>query len=350
MEKSAEVVVAGKKKREGPNLLMTRKTDMFDKHGAVERDMVGNMCHGASSDDGIKASTFEELQRLTIQKQKLTLEETKSLMEAACHKNNLAQALKRVVANKGAPGIDGMKVGDLGRWLSENEENLVKALLAGEYKPQPVKRVEIPKPSGGTRQLGIPTVIDRLIQQALLQALTPIFESYFSNSSYGFRPGRSAHQAIKQAKEHVQEGRWWVVDIDLEKFFDRVNHDILMSRVARKVSDKRVLGLIRKFLQAGIMVNGMRILGEEGTPQGGPLSPLLANILLDDLDKELERRGHKFCRYADDCNIYVYSEAAGKRVMKSVTEFLDKRLRLKVNCEKSAVAPSKHSEVSWLSN
>lgn len=323
---------------------------MFNEPGAVGKDLLGNMSHGVSSDDGIKATTFEELQRLEIQKQKQTLEETKTLMEEVCRKDNLMQALKKVTANKGAPGIDGRKVEELGKWLSGNEEQLVKVLLEGEYKPQPVKRVEIPKPGGGTRTLGIPTVIDRLIQQALLQVLTPIFESYFSNSSYGFRPGRSAHQAINQAKEYVKKGRWWVVDIDLEKFFDRVNHDILMSRVARKISDKRVLRLIRRFLQAGILVDGMRILGEEGTPQGGPLSPLLANILLDDLDKELERRGHKFCRYADDCNIYVNSERAGKRVMESVTEFLDKRLRLKVNCEKSAIAPSKYSEISRLSN
>ncbi len=323
---------------------------MFDKHGAVGKDMVGNMSHSVSSEDGIKASTYEELQRLTIQAQKRTLEETKTLMEGVCHADNLAQALKRVVTNKGAPGIDDMKVEQLGEWLRENETRLVKALLEGEYEPQPVRRVEIPKPNGGTRQLGIPTVIDRLVQQALLQTLSPIFESYFSDSSYGFRPKRSAHQAIIQAKEYVQEGRWWVVDIDLEKFFDRVNHDILMSRVARKIGDKRVLKLIRKFLQAGIMVDGLCILGEEGTPQGGPLSPLLANIILDDLDKELERRGHKFCRYADDCNIYVYSEEAGSRVMKSITEFLDKRLKLKINHDKSTVAPSSLTEVPWLPN
>jgi RNA-directed DNA polymerase len=323
---------------------------MFDKHGAVDGDMLRNISHDVSSNDGIRASTFEELQRLTIQRQKRSLEETKNLMERVCHKDNLMQACKRVVANKGAHGIDGMKVEQLKEWLFLNEDKLRYNLLNGLHRPSPVRRVEIPKPGGGIRQLGIPTVIDRLVQQALLQSLSPIFESYFSESNFGFRPGRSAHQAIIQAKEYVQEGRWWVVDIDLEKFFDRVNHDILMSRVARKIGDKRVLFLIRKYLQAGILVDGVRVLGDEGTPQGGPLSPLLANILLDDLDKELERRGHKFCRYADDCNIYVLSERAGERVMKSVTEFLEGKLKLKVNRDKSAVAPSSYSEISGLSD
>lgn len=322
---------------------------MSDKHGAVERDLMENKSHNVSSDDGIKASTFEELQRVTIQAQKRTLEETKSLMEAVCQKDNLEQALKRVVANKGAAGIDGMTVAQLKQWFPQNEQSLVDSLLGDVYKPQSVKRVSIPKPGGGQRDLGIPTVIDRLVQQALMQVLSPIFEQYFSNSSYGFRSGRSAHQAIKQAQEYVREGRLWVVDIDVEKFFDRVNHDILMSRIARKISDKRVLRIIRRFLQAGVLVDGVRILGDEGTPQGGPLSPLLANIMLDDLDKELERRGHKFCRYADDCNIYVQSERAGERVMQSIAEFLEIKLRLKINSAKSAVAPSKGPEVSWIS-
>lgn len=322
---------------------------MSDKHGAVDREMVKDMSHDASSDDGIKASAFEELQRFTIQSQKRTLEETKTLMEAVCQKDNLRQALKRVMTNKGSAGIDDMTVAQLKQWFAENEQNLIDSLLGDVYKPQPVRRVSIPKPGGGQRDLGIPTVIDRLVQQALMQVLSPIFEQYFSNSSFGFRPGRSAHQAIKQAQEYVREDRIWVVDIDLEKFFDRVNHDILMSRIVRKISDKRVLRIIRRFLQAGVMVNGMRILGEEGTPQGGPLSPLLANIMLDDLDKELERRGHKFCRYADDCNIYVQSKMAGERVMQSIKEFLETKLRLKINGAKSAVSPSKSSEISWLS-
>jgi len=307
------------------------------------------MSHGASRDDEIKTATFEELQRLTIQAQKKTLEDTKSLMEAVCQRDNLRQALQRVTANKGAAGVDGMTVNTLKQWFAENEQELVDSLLGDRYKVQPVKRVSIPKPGGGQRDLGIPTVIDRLVQQALLQALSPIFEKYFSNSSYGFRPRRSAHQAIKQAQEYVREDRLWVVDIDLEKFFDRVNHDILMIRVMRKISDKRVLRIIRRFLQAGVLVDGVRILGDNGTPQGGPLSPLLANIMLDDLDKELERRGHKFCRYADDCNIYVQSERAGERVMQSIKEFLEIKLRLKINLAKSTVAPSRGSEASWLS-
>jgi len=261
-----------------------------------------------------------------------------TLIEAMLERENMLKAYKQVVRNKGAPGVDKMTTENLKGYLLNHWPQLKDELLSGRYKPKPVKEVEIPKPGGGMRKLGIPTVVDRLIQQALHQVLSPLFEREFSDSSYGFRPGRSAHHALLKAKEYVAEGRRWVVDMDLEKFFDRVNHDILMSRIARKVKDKRVLRLIRKYLQAGIMQNGIETARGEGTPQGGPLSPLLSNILLDDLDKELERRGHKFCRYADDCNVYVKSEAAGQRVMASIKEFLEERLKLKVNEEKSSVA------------
>jgi group II intron reverse transcriptase/maturase len=259
-------------------------------------------------------------------------------MEAVVARENMFRAYEQVVRNKGAAGVDRMTVEQLKPYLQERWAKIKEELLKGEYQPQPVRSVEIPKPQGGMRQLGIPTVVDRLIQQALHQVLSLIFEPQFSESSYGFRPGRSTHQAVQKARDYVAEGRRWLVDLDLEKFFDRVNHDILMSRLARKISDKRVLRLIRRYLQAGMMTGGVVSPRVEGTPQGGPLSPLMSNVLLDDLDKELERRGHKFCRYADDCNIYVRSKQAGERVMASVTGFLAKRLRLKVNLEKSAVA------------
>ena len=264
--------------------------------------------------------------------------EAMMLMEQVVGHANLLNALKRVETNKGAPGVDGLDVKDARRYLGENWQRIKAELLAGEYKPHPVRRVDIPKPGGGTRMLGIPTAVDRFIQQALLQVLSPIFDPGFSPSSYGFRPGRSAHQAVSAARKHIEAGYRWVVDMDLEKFFDRVNHDVLMSRVSRQVKDKRVLKLIRAFLEAEIMFNGTATVHSEGTPQGGPLSPLLSNILLDDLDKELERRGHYFCRYADDCNIYVRSKAAGERVMESLVKFLGLRLKLKVNPVKSAVA------------
>jgi len=262
------------------------------------------------------------------------------LMERVADEANLVEALRRVCANKGSAGIDRMTVTELKAWMSErtHREKLKEQLLGGAYQPALVRGVQIPKPGGkGVRQLGIPTVVDRLVQQALLQVLEVIFDPNFSESSYGFRPGRGAHQALRQASQYVAEGRAYVVDLDLEKFFDRVQHDVLMARVSRKVKDKRVLALIGRFLRAGMMQNGVCVRREEGTPQGGPLSPLLANILLDDLDKELEARGHKFCRYADDCNIYIRSEAAGKRVLESVTEYLEKKLKLKVNRDKSAV-------------
>lgn len=264
--------------------------------------------------------------------------EEPKLMDAVVERGNMMQALRRVQANKGAPGVDGMTVDELVPHLREEWPRIKGELLNGAYKPAPVRTVEIPKPGGkGTRMLGIPTALDRLIQQALHQVLSPIFEPHFSEYSYGFRPGRSTHDAILQAQAHVSTGKRWVVDMDLEKFFDRVNHDILMSRIARRISDKRVLRVIRRYLQAGMMQDGVVSTRNEGTPQGGPLSPLLSNILLDDLDKELERRGHAFCRYADDCMIYVQSRRAGERVLESITQFLEGKLKLKVNREKSAV-------------
>lgn len=260
-----------------------------------------------------------------------------SLMEQVVERGNMRLALKRVEQNRGAAGIDGMSVKELRSYLHSHWPSLKLSLLDGSYRPQAVKRVEIPKSSGGTRMLGIPTVLDRLIQQAFLQVLTPLFDPHFSSSSYGFRPGRRGRDAVRQAREYVREGWAWVVDLDLEKFFDRVNHDMLMARVARRVGDKRMLRLIRRFLRSGVLSNGVLVRNEEGTPQGGPLSPLLANILLDDFDKELEKRGHRFVRYADDCNIYVGSRRAGKRVCRSLTSYLQNRLGLTVNQSKSAV-------------
>jgi group II intron reverse transcriptase/maturase len=259
------------------------------------------------------------------------------LMEAVVERGNMTAAYKRVVRNKGAAGTDGMTVDELEPYLHADWERIKLELLEDRHMPQAVKAVEIPKPDGGIRTLGIPVLVDRLIGQALHQVLEPIFVPDFSVHSYGFIRGRSAHQAVVQARGYVAEGNRWVVDLDLEKFFDHVNHDILMSRIARKVKDKRVLRLIRRYLQAGIMVGGIEMARTEGTPQGSPLSPLLSNIMLDDLDKELERRGHKFVRYADDCNIYVKSRRAGERVMESITSFLARRLKLKVNAGKSAV-------------
>jgi RNA-directed DNA polymerase len=258
-------------------------------------------------------------------------------MEAVVERQNMIEALKQVKSNKGAAGVDGLTISDLDDYLKTHWAGIKEQLLDGSYQPQPVLGVSIPKPNGGMRQLGIPTVVDRLIQQAIQQVLTPIFDPTFSESSYGFRPGRSAHQAVLAAKEYVASGRRWVVDIDLEQFFDRVNHDILMSRIARKIKDKRLLRIIRKYLQSGMIQDGLASQRVAGTPQGSPLSPLLSNILLDDLDKELEKRGHKFCRYADDCNIYVGSKAAGERVLERITRFLERKLRLTVNLTKSAV-------------
>jgi len=261
-----------------------------------------------------------------------------SLLEEMLGSENMKRALRRVRENKGAAGIDEMSVEELEPYLKQEWPRIRKELLESRYEPKAVRRVVIPKADGGERLLGIPTVIDRLIQQAIHQVISPLFEKNFSESSYGYRPGKSAQQAVEVARQYVSKGRRWVVDIDLEKFFDRVNHDILMDRVERKVKDRRITKLIRRYLQAGIMENGLTTASTEGTPQGGPLSPLLSNILLDDLDKELERRGSSFCRYADDCNIYVHSQRAGERVKASVTKYLLEALKLKVNEKKSAVA------------
>jgi RNA-directed DNA polymerase len=260
------------------------------------------------------------------------------LMEEVCAHDNCVQAYKRVKSNKGSPGIDGMTVEQLPEHLKEHWPAIREQLLAGTYKPQPVRRVEIPKPDGGVRQLGIPTVLDRMVQQAVMQVLQGRWDAEFSEHSHGFRPGRSAHQAVAKAQQYIAEGRRWVVDLDLEKFFDRVNHDKLMASIARRVADKRMLRLIRAFLTAGVMENGLVGPVDEGTPQGGPLSPLLSNLVLDELDRELERRKHCFERYADDCNIYVRSRRAGERVKRSITCFIVRRLKLKVNEAKSAVA------------
>ena len=263
---------------------------------------------------------------------------TARLMEAICAPDNIEPALRAVVRNKGAPGIDGITVKRLPGVLKARWSEIEDQLLRGRYQPQPVRRVKIPKPAGGTRNLGIPTVIDRVIQQAVLQRLQPLWDPTFSEHSYGFRPGRSAHQAVAQAQAYVVEGYRFVVDIDLAKFFDRVNHDRLMAAVAARVADRRVLRLIRGYLTAGVLEGGLFEASREGTPQGGPLPPLLSNLVLDELDRELERRGHRFVRYADDCNIYVRSDTAGRRVMASLTRFIERRLKLQINAEKSAVA------------
>ena len=269
---------------------------------------------------------------------KAELEQGSRLMEAVCERGNLRLAYQRVMENKGAAGVDGIGVVGFKDHLKQHWPTIKARILGGTYNPQPVRRVDIPKPQGGIRTLGIPTLTDRLIQQALHQVLSPIFEADFSGSSYGFRRGRNAHQAVKAARQYVAEGRRYVVDMDLEKFFDRVNHDILMEKLSKKIGDGRVMRLIRRYLEAGMMAEGIVSPRTEGTPQGGPLSPLLSNILLSELDRELERRGHAFCRYADDCNIYVRSQRAGERVMANITRFLSDALKLTVNVAKSAVA------------
>lgn len=314
-----------------------RQQGSADQRDLLDEALKAALRHDASGGGGTEPAANEEPQASAARPQQRAL--TWHLMEEVTGSANLNRAYKRVKANDGAAGVDGMSVTELRAWIAEHREALIASLLDGSYQPQPVRGVQIPKPGGGVRQLGIPTVVDRLVQQAIAQVLEPLLDPTFSASSFGFRPRRSAHDALRQARGYVADGHEIVVDLDLEKFFDRVNHDILMSRLARRIGDKRLLRIIRRFLQAGMMADGVCSERHEGTPQGGPLSPLLANLLLDDLDKELEHRGHRFCRYADDCNIYVRSVAAGERVMASVTSFLEGRLKLKVNRQKSAVAP-----------
>ena len=290
---------------------------------------------GCGGESGTQSTGLEACSCIPANPEALPL--TDHLMEQIVDKDNLRTAYVRVVSNKGAAGIDGMTVDDMYAWCHEHIDELIESLMNGTYVPSPVRGVVIPKSGGGKRQLGIPTAIDRMVHQGILQKLTPILEREFSEFSYGFRPGRSAHQAIDQASEYVKEGYVYVVDLDLEKFFDRVNHDVLIARIARYIKDKRLLKLIRAFLNAVLMQNGVVIPRKDGTPQGGPLSPLLANILLTDFDRELEKRGHRFVRYADDCNIYVQSTRAGERVLESATKFLESKLKFRVNKEKSAV-------------
>lgn len=263
--------------------------------------------------------------------------DTSMLLEEVFERNNMLLALKRVISNKGSHGVDGMKIDELREHIKKHWDTIKAKILESKYNPSPVRRVEIPKVDGGVRLLGIPTVQDRLIQQAIAQVLSRIYEPLFSNNSFGFRPRRGAKDAVTKSKQYINEGNRWVIDMDLEKFFDKVNHDILMGKLEKKIKDKRLLSLIRKYLKSGILINGVSVTSAEGTPQGGPLSPLLANIMLDELDKELEKRGHKFCRYADDNNVYVKSKRAGIRVMESMIKLIENKLKLKVNKDKSAV-------------
>lgn len=333
-QKSAEAIVVASVVATKGRILRTGTS--MDDSSTDARQTIHNRNHDVSGDGGTEAAACAVARSVAAKPDDSN--PTDHLMEQVVDRDNLNRAYFRVISNKGSAGADGMTVDELLDWCRANGQALRESLLSGRYRPSPVKGVEIPKPGGGTRQLGIPTVVDRLVQQAILQVLDPILDPKFSDSSYGFRPGRGAHDALASASRHVSEGYVYVVDLDLEKFFDRVNHDILMARLARHVKDKRLLKIVRAFLTAGLMHDGVVHDRSEGTPQGGPLSPLLANLLLDDLDKELEKREHRFVRYADDCNIYVQSLKAGERVMASVKTFLEKKLKLRVNEEKSAVA------------
>ena len=335
-QKSAEAIVVAAYGDEGPNSLnRTDAEHSMPESGADKKAAMPE--HARRVGGGTAESRGSAHQAGTVWEGHVGDQDSLTMEEVVCRENMLA-AYQRVVSNKGAPGVDGITVAELAPMLHTRWQAIRDELLGDTYRPAPVREVEIPKPGGkGVRTLGIPTVLDRLIQQALLQVLQPRFDPTFSDSSYGFRPGRSAHQALEKAREHIAVGHRWVVDMDLERFFDRVKHDVLMSRLARRIKDKRILRLIRRYLQAGMMEGGLVSQRTEGTPQGGPLSPLLSNVLLDELDKELERRGHRFVRYADDCNIYVRSRHAGERVLASIERFLRERLRLTVNREKSAV-------------
>jgi RNA-directed DNA polymerase len=305
----------------------------------MQQNIQTELDFSATSAGEAREAGREETESLSTTSDPESPASTNRLMEEVCERENLKEALRRVKANRGSAGIDGMTVGQLSGYLKEHWLTIREQLLNGTYEPQPVRRVEIEKPDGGgMRKLGIPTTLDRFLQQAVMQILQRRWDPTFSDHSYGFRPRRSAHQAVAQAQKHIAEGYSWMVDLDLEKFFDRVNHDKLMGQIAKRVEDKRLLKLIRAFLNAGVMENGQVSPSVEGTPQGGPLSPLLSNLVLDELDRELERRGHRHVRYADDCNIYVRSERAGQRVMKSITQFIMQKLKLKVNETKSAVA------------
>lgn len=336
MRKSAEAIVTLAHEGEGPNEVNRTRLDYSMTDRGAEQPME------VSARDPKTFGGTERGREVVRQADTAWSGESRErlpvTMEEVLRRENMLKAYERVKGNKGAPGVDGLRVEDLAAYLREHWPTIREELLSGAYIPQAVRKVDIPKPGGrGMRTLGIPTVVDRLIQQALHQALQPHIDPGFSESSFGFRPGRSAHQAVDTARGYMEEGYRWVVDMDLEKFFDRVNHDIMMSRLARRIEDKHILLLIRRYLQAGMMEGGLVTQRSQGTPQGGPLSPLLSNILLDELDKELEKRGHRFVRYADDCNIYVQSKRAGERVLVSVERFLWNRLRLVVNREKSAV-------------